>query len=179
MVSYKMKAGALFEEAGDRPLACLDRACFGTEKQILSPEGEVLLRTRIGALAPSPDQMESTPGREYLMLGPAGALYARALPEYAAGDASIDDGWPLSRVPRVDHARLEYGGETFLLAMRNSQNYTLYDSARHILVQIIHMGLPGGWSVETQRQFPPQFLCGLFVFCRYLELENQFPVVGA
>ena len=80
-------------------------------------------------------------------------------------------------MPRVDHARLRWEAREYLLIMQNSRTYGLLSMNGKKLVQIEHQGVTGGWQVETWKDFAPPFLCGLFVFCRYLERENELMIV--
>ncbi|MDE6995216.1 MAG: hypothetical protein K2P41_12460 [Lachnospiraceae bacterium] len=68
-------------------------------------------------------------------------------------------------------------GKTFLLTMHNSQNYSLKDQNGKTVLQILHRGLIGGWLLETDFPFQAQILSGLFIFCRFIEQENEFLIV--
>ena len=92
-------------------------------------------------------------------------------------ESRLETGWPVCRMPRVDHADLQFDGADYQLRMDNEQNYSLADAQGRTCVQIMHRGMVGGWKVWTWRSMPAAFLCGLFVFCRYLEKENEFIVV--
>lgn len=48
---------------------------------------------------------------------------------------------------------------------------------RREVVHILHRGIMGGWTIEDETGLLPKNLCGLFVFCRYLERENEFMTV--
>lgn len=42
---------------------------------------------------------------------------------------------------------------------------------------IMRRGLCGGWLIDAFDDFSPEILCGIFVFCRYVEQENEFLIV--
>lgn len=46
-----------------------------------------------------------------------------------------------------------------------------------VVLQIMHRGIAGGWTIDTVEKFQPQVICGLFMFCRYIEQENEFIIV--
>ena len=172
---YQMRAGVLYEEGG-RVLARIRGSLCGSEKQVLSPEGELLLRTeiqRLGEEAPTGDVRE----KAYRMYAADGRECAAAQPYYAEEEDPNLVGWPICRLPHVDRARLTAGGTVYLLFMQNAQNYLLLTGSGRHVVQVLHRGVAGGWRLETAEEVPVGFLCGLFIFCRYLEKENEFLVV--
>ncbi|MCI6377313.1 MAG: chromate transporter [Clostridiales bacterium] len=63
------------------------------------------------------------------------------------------------------------------LVMQSIQNYVLTAQSGRAVVQILHKGLAGGWSIEADDKFPPEIICGIFLFCRYIEQENEFNIV--
>ena len=68
-------------------------------------------------------------------------------------------------------------GEEYLLTMHNSQNYSLINAHNSEVLRIMHKGIAGGWAVEDICGFVPEIICGIFIFCRYIEQENEFLVV--
>ncbi|NBH82291.1 hypothetical protein D7X88_04200 [bacterium C-53] len=80
-------------------------------------------------------------------------------------------------MPRVDHAKVVFNKNEYLLTMQNNQNYILSDKFDKAVIQIFHRGLVGGWNIEVMSDFLPELICGIFVFCRYIEQENEFLVV--
>ena len=42
------------------------------------------------------------------------------------------------------------------------------------VMQIFHRGIVGGWNIEAMDNFAPEIICGIFVFCKYIEQENEF-----
>lgn len=61
--------------------------------------------------------------------------------------------------------------------MHNSQNYSLINNANSEVLRIMHKGISGGWIVEDTCGFLPEIICGIFIFCRYIEQENEFLIV--
>lgn len=173
MTAYQMRSGVLYD--GDRPLAQIKGTLCGQDKRVLSPEGGLLLQTEI-AWQEEADAGEA-PAHTYRMMTPDGEELASASPRYANGESPALSGWPLCRMPRSDHALLSFRGAVYVLLMQNNQNYQLLNGENDPVIQILHRGLAGGWRVETIGSFSADFLCGLFVFCRYLERENELPMV--
>lgn len=167
---YRIKAGALYAETGGEPLARVEGRFCTREKQILDGGGRLVLRTAIHRTREDP-----AAGCVYRMEEPSGACYAQAWPDWAPREAAGAP--PLNRMPKVDHARLGLGEREYLLIMQSSRTYGLLTLNGKKAVQIDHCGVAGGWQVETWQDFTPPFLCGLFVFCRYLERENELLIV--
>lgn len=53
--------------------------------------------------------------------------------------------------------------------MKNSQGNTV--------LQVMHTEISGGWTIDAPDNFSPEVITGLFIFCRYIEQENEF-IVG-
>lgn len=165
---YRIKAGALYAEGEETPLVRLEGRFCTRDKQILDGAGSPVLRTAIR-------REREAGGCAYRMEEPSGACYAQAWPDLTPREGAGAP--PLNRMPRVDHARLRLGEREYLLIMQSPRTYGLLTLSGKKAVQIDHCGVAGGWQVETWQDFTPAFLCGLFVFCRYLERENELLVV--
>lgn len=50
-------------------------------------------------------------------------------------------------MPRVDHAKVVFDKDEYLLVMQNDQNYLLSDKSGKAVIQIFHRGLVGGWNI--------------------------------
>ncbi|MCR5089383.1 MAG: hypothetical protein K6C08_07735 [Oscillospiraceae bacterium] len=61
--------------------------------------------------------------------------------------------------------------------MYTGRRYDLQDRDGNSILRIVHRGISGGWNLETQYIFPAEIICGIFVFCRYIEYENEFLTV--
>ena len=77
----------------------------------------------------------------------------------------------------MQNANIVVNGEEYLLTMHNSQNYSLINNANSEVLRIMHNGISKGWIVEDTCGFLPEIICGIFIFCRYIEQENEFLVV--
>ena len=77
----------------------------------------------------------------------------------------------------LQNANIVVNGEEYLLTMHNSQNYSLINAHNSEVLRIMHKGIAGGWAVEDICGFVPEIICGIFIFCRYIEQENEFLVV--
>lgn len=169
---YVIQTGILFS-AENQPLMRIKGAFSGQEKTISRPDGTIVMRTMIRSIQPNSAYAADVHNHEYVLLNEAETAVATAKPDYAEeSDASATE-WPVCRLPRVDHASVMLRGQEYRLNFQNSQNYTMTDSSGAVCVQIYHRGLMGGWNVEADEAFLPGELCGIFAFCRYLELENE------
>lgn len=172
-MEYVILGGCLYPKDGkehDAPLARIKNTLCGGERLILGPGGAPALRALAETGAPGE-------AKQYLLLRPDGTVVARGRPGYAAGQDPAHQGWPLSHLPRTDHADLVLDGEACVLEMLNSQNYELRSARGDCLVQVLHRGLLGGWDLRCRIHLPPEELCGLLVFCLYLDRENEFLTV--
>ena len=174
---YTIRAGMLYEENRQESLIHMKGIFSGPEKHICLPNEEWVLRTFIRDLPAPPRKRSDVRFREYVMLDPDGAEIARGKPDYAQGEDPAVTGWPICRMPRVDHADVTIQGKPYALIMHNSQNYTMKDIHDADVLRIMHRGLIGGWLLEDRCGFAPEILCALFAFCRYIELENEFIIV--
>ena len=173
-MKYVMKTGVLFR--GERLFARLRGALGTPEKRIYRGDGTLALRVGIRSPA-SPQEAADVRRKQYVIWDSGGAECAVASPGYAPGEAPEQAGWPVCRLPRVDHAQLTYRGGAYCLTMRSSQCYCLTGPSGQTVVEILHRGLAGGWDIEAEPDLPPELVCGIFVLCKYLEQENEFPVV--
>ncbi len=171
-MKYILKSSVLYRE--DTPVARIGRKFSTAERDICSPDGTQMMRTRIVDSAENTGDVRS---RRYILEDLRDHMVIEAVPGYAEDEDPKVYGWPLSHMPRTDHTDLKIKDQPYRLVMLNSQNYVLYGDDGKAAVQIVHRGISGGWNIEADRLFSPALLCGLFVFCRYIESENEFPVV--
>ncbi len=168
---YTMKTGILYQEPTHQAVAKMKGGLTGPVKEIYTGGEEPLMEAKIQY-----NETESTAdvrSKEYLLLDHDEHIVAEGHPEYAAGEAPEEAGWPVCRMPRVDHAEVELDGAKDLLTMGSGQSYTLSDAQGRELLRIRHRGILGGWNLEDSYGFAPEVLCGLFAFCRYIEQENE------
>ncbi len=171
-MKYILKSSVLYRE--DTPAARIGRRLSTAERDIYVPEGMRIMHAHITDSAENTGDVRS---RRYILEDLRDHTLIEAVPGYAREEDPEIYGWPLSHMPRCDHADLVITGRPYRLVMLNSQNYVLYGEDERAAVQIVHRGISGGWNIEADRLFSPALLCGLFVFCRYIESENEFPVV--
>ena len=172
---YTMKSGMLMRQESDAVLARIRNALTGSVRIIRSSGDQRLMEAQI--CTPESACASDVRNKEYRLLDCSGCVAACAFPGYAQGEEPETAGWPIHRMPRVDHAKVIIDGAAYRLTMRSSRRYTLEDSAGKEIVRIVHNGLAGGWTMEDDHGFRPEILCGLFVFCRYIELENEFMTI--
>ena len=173
-MTYIMRAGTLY--FNDIVSARIKGAFTGSEKKIYSANDSILMYTDIANLEVPPNEAGNVRYRQYILFDSSGNKCAVANPDYAKGDAPTV-AWPLCRMPRVDHAKIVYDKNEYLLVMQNDQNYLLSDKYGKTIIQIFHRGLAGGWDIKVMNDFSPEIICGIFVFCKYIEQENEFSIV--
>ena len=173
-VKYRIKAGVLYGEGDQVPLARLERRFRTQEKRIVDGEGRPAVR--IARRRYREAGGESPADRwSYEMEDMEGRPLAQVWPDYTSREGPGVQ--PLNRLPRVDRARLRVGEEEYLLVMKNSRSYCLYAPEEQVVLRMEHQGVAGGWQLESWKDFSPGFLCGFFVVCRYLEEENELLIV--
>lgn len=176
-MQYMMKGGVIHSGQTLRALARIKGVLSGPDKSILGEEDGLRMRADIRYPDGKREGSSDVRQKEYVLTGPEGSVVAVAHPDYAPGVGPGGDGLPVCRLPRVDHARIEMKGTDFMLTMHSSQRYTLEQDGGAEAVRITHRGIPGGWTIEDRVGFAPELLCGLFVFCRYIERENELLIV--
>ena len=175
-MQYTIKSGVLYNEA-QTALAKIKSALLGPQRKIFSITNETLLTADIRYLDESKASSGDVRNREYILTGSKSQLIGSARPGYADGDDSDVVGWPICRMPRVDNAHVSIGVTEYVLTMHNSQNYSLVDTNDSEVLRIMHKGIVGGCIVESNCDFAPDIICGIFTFCRYIEQENEFLIV--
>lgn len=174
-MKYIMRAGTLYNQ--NNMLAQIKSVLIGPEKKIISADGTLLLQTNIYNREAPAGKIGNVRFRQYILTDVEGIRCAVANPDYAKDDDPEVVGWPICRMPKVDHAQMQIYDDEYYLTMRNNQNYLLENAIRESVVQIYHRGLIGGWEIEADGGFRPDIICGIFVFCRYMEKENEFLIV--
>jgi len=174
-MKYTMKAGVLYQD--EKILVRLKSSFNGPEKNVILADGTLILRTDIRDLDVPAEKSGDVRFRRYIIFDENGKECAVAKPDYAEGDDPEIVGWPICRMPKIDHAQFLYHNDEYMLTMQNSQNYSLTDRSGKTDVQIFHRGLIGGWNIIADNKFTPEMICGIFAFCRYMERENEFLTV--
>lgn len=174
-MKYTMKAGVLYQ--GNHMLARLKGSCSAQERRVFPADGKLILRATIQTLHDPARKDGDVRLRRYILVDTAGKECAVAKPDYAEGDDPEIVGWPIYRMPSVDHAQFLYHDAAYLLCVENRQSYCMTDKSGNIVVHIFHRGLVGGWNIDADGAFPPELVCGIFICCRYMEHENEFQSV--
>ena len=177
-MKYQLKAGVLSQIAAQdtlTPVASIKNKLCGAEKKI--QVAQTTYCTQIFPIDPNQPKPKGSCPHQYLLLDDQQKIILQATPYYAEGEDPSVSGWPLYRMPQVDLAKLTIDGQDCTLQMLNVQNYRLTTTDQTVLVEIIHRGITGGWNINTCARFSPEILCGLFIFCRYLEQERELVAV--
>lgn len=168
-MKYLIQAGKLFAIENGKAslsLASIQSPFYSVRRAILSAEGQVLLFTDIRADSRSGRKA----GNQYIITDAQRNVVLSGKPECSA------DGDP-GHIPRADRVQLEMNQSVCSLRMLNSQNYRLENAQGQKVVEIIHNGIGGGWTVEADASVSPALLLGIFIFSRYLDKENKFVVI--
>lgn len=169
---YTISSGVLVREQDGKPLLRISSARAGQEKRICTMDGKIL-----GNVVIRGKESGHVREREYLLLDTMGKTCAVVRPAYAAGEDPDEAGWPIHRMPTVNRAEVLLNGEACELVMHGPHCYTLTKRRRQENALLKHKGLCGGWQVEACGEFTPKILGAFYVFCRYMERENDFPLL--
>ena len=169
---YTVSSGVLTREDDGKKLLRIVNAPGRCEKRISTMEGIILGRTEIRG-----ERSGHNRGRSYVLLDTLGKTCAVVRPGYAKGEDPEEIGWPIHRMPTVDHAEVMIDGEMCMLTMHSAHHYTLSKIGKVCRAQLTHRGLCGGWRIESESGFTPKTLSAFYVFCRYMEQENEFPMI--
>lgn len=174
---YTIKSGVLYSDTTEKILARIKSTIVGSEKKIECGKDLSSWRTEIRYVDPQKNHSADVRNKQYLMHDSSEHILLLGLPCYAPNDDPDVTGWPICRMPRVDHANITIEKSNYILTMHNSQNYSLLDKNNTEVLRILHKGIAGGWILEDNTYFPHEILCGIFIFCRYIEQENEFLIV--
>ena len=174
-MDYLLKSGILYAESVNRKEASILGELVSDKKRVTLPTGDTVMTTYIQK---KPDgNTADVHQKRYIMADESGRELASAIPEYAEGEDPDLVGWPVHRMPLVDHAALKMNGKPYTLSMKNAGQYSLSDGSGNSVLQISHRGLQGGWNIHSEGSFKPSVICGIYAFCRYIEKENELMVV--
>lgn len=174
MMNYCMKSGVLYS-AEDHTVKARIKSAFSNPDSLISlPGSEGTYKATVFSSLP---QSEDVRNYTYVMTDPLDHTLLKASPDYAPGALDTAAPAPLHRIPRVDHAAVSMNGESFELKMHDSTHYSLQNALAHPVMELNHRGVTGGWNITAENTLSPAILCGLYIFCRYIEQENEFYVV--
>ncbi|WP_313155725.1 hypothetical protein [Lacrimispora sp.] len=174
-----LKSGTLYRtdnKAAGPALANIHNRLFGLEKQIIAGEKQFLTQIRTEIL--TGERILGAGSRQYLLKNSDGEILLSGVPRYAEENDPSIVGQFIYRIPRVSYVELMFQNRNGLLRKINSQNYRLTDPSGKVILTLLRRGIfSGGWNLDAAEEFRPEFLCGIFIFCRYMEQENEFPIV--
>ncbi len=173
---YIMKSGYLFSAKENKPVAQIKNILWSQEKTIHLLGQNTSFKATAESTA-SAERRGDVRQKRYFLYDKENSVLLIGQPAYAECDNPDVVGWPICRLPKADHAQIQMGKETYRLNMMNNQYYSMRDQNGYDVLQILHRGITGGWEIQADAQFAPEIISALFLFCRYLEQENEFLVV--
>lgn len=172
-----LKFGILFTPDGTERCAQIKSTILGARKKIFVFGNHTHYETSIRIMDIPAHQSGDVRCRIYTLKTNAGDVLMTASPNYSYGYDPDVDGWPICHAPQVDHAYVEIKGRTHLLTMHNRRNYTLATENGTIWARIYKNTFSVKWTISISNRLSPELICGLYIFCRYLERENEFIVI--
>lgn len=172
IMNYYIHFGKLYLRKKNQQEICLcyiKGPFYSTNKTIISSKDNSILKAEIEQKQKD-GKLDS---RKYLLKDEADHIIAEGHPEYAEGA----DPWPVSHAPRVNRLHINMQDSTYELKMLNSQNFVMKDQKDCSVMEIIHNDIGGGWNTVIYKDFDSCIVMGMFVFCRFLDKENEFMVV--
>lgn len=176
-MQYQLKAGTLYQKESQLALAKMKSRLLGPQTKIYSISGELLLTADIRDLDESKAGSGDVRCREYILTDRHHHIIGAARPGYADGENPDVAGWPICRMPRVDHAHVRMSPNEYVLTMSDSRHFSLRDIRNEEALRMTHRDMIGEWIVDNRCGFAPETICGFVMFCRYMAQENEFPVV--
>lgn len=176
-MGYLIKSGILWEEGKKR--GYIKYTGSGAERQIFSCDDKLLVKVRTERQKADTEERGDISYITYVMTDLNGKEVAVAKPEYADNENPAVYGWPLCHLPRVNRARvfIHRCKKKYWLVMENAGKYVLKEESGKAVMEITHRGLVGGWDIAGTEDFGCEGVCGIFLFGRFLERENEFWVV--
>lgn len=120
---------------------------------------------------------ERCSGREYCLCGKK-----RAAADAGGAQLPPGTGTGAGRLAAEPHAgggpgRADLAEKDLQSGDGSCENYLMKNRQGEVALCVLHRGIAGGWRIECGPEFEPWAICAVFVFCRYLEQENQMVVV--
>ena len=151
-LKYRMKAGKLY--LGNDLLVQSKGRMVSPGKIICDREGRELLYTEI--FQKDADASET------------GDMQGKA-------SSSAENGFPVCRMPRVDHALMDIQGKTCVLIRKKWGEYVLQDEGGKVLMQIQYTGALGRqYEINTFSTWKPEMIAGIVQLSYYMERESEF-----
>lgn len=169
---YVMKSNVLYQESGREPLGKIKNALFGPKKTVSTSASPAVLKADILQVEQAASERRDVRELKYVLTDGRGEAIASAVPGYSQREDPSVAGWPAFRAPEVDHAVIQMGDSRYLLTRRGANDYLLTDEGDAVL-QAKRQSMSSAWSIESDAGFPAELICGLYIFCRYIEHENE------
>ena len=176
-MKYILKSGLLMNEKEEKILAQIKPILIGWNKEIFSTDGTMLLNTTVETDVSLARINGDVRSRKYIMYDNAGKELAFAHPYYDDRNNPDIKGWPACYIPKVNLAKIQYMDMEYILTRHDNTYYTFITKENKIAITIKHRGINGGWTIEANDKLTPQIICGFFIFCKYLERENEFILI--
>ena len=165
MMRYFLKSGVLYLENLSDTLARIKSTLAGPQKMIYGRNSELLLVAGFSFLNEDKIHTGDVRNKVYQLTDSSGCTVASAFPGYAKEDDPDIAGWPLCRLPKVDHASVILDQSQYALRMHSNQHYSICNADGKDLLHVQHKGITGGWIIDDYSGLRPDLLCGMFVFC--------------
>lgn len=170
-MKYLMKSGVLYNDESGSPLLIIKGDMLGPNKKIYLNNGKLVLISNIRIADPFGASNGEYANVEYRLTTDNGTVIAKGFPKYA-DEMTIS--WPFHRISRINRVKIVMNQCEYDLYMHNNQSYSLLSISNQELVKIMHNGIEGGWRIHDTKGFPSEIIVGLYIFCRYIERENEF-----
>ena len=164
-MKYLIKAGKLYQIDNERPsakLAYLKMPYYPTKKTILSPDGRIKLYADIK----TGEGVKRSQEQIYVLSDPLNQTILSGSP-VSSKRSPLQNGIPVNQI------RFTMEHKIYDLFMKSNEEYCIMDENSWVTARLLHNS-KGGWSVEAELVFSPFILMGLFIFCRYLDKDNEF-----
>ena len=165
-MKYLIKTGKLYQIDNGRPgakLACLKPPYYPVRKTILSPDGSIKLYADIKTCKgsePNRDQL-------YILSDSLNQTILSGSPVYTKKLLLLDG-------IAANQIKLTMDHKPYNIYMKSCQEYCIMDENSWVAARLEHNPKGGGWLVESYPVFNPFILMGIFIFCRYLDKNNEF-----
>lgn len=170
-MKYYLVLGTMYSDNDNTKLIHIKSSFFSSKKQIIASDGTLQLQTNILNFVPD------VRSHEYVLTDMHENRIAIATPDYAKQENPDTHKYPINRAPLVDHAKLLICNKEFNLVRMCVNCYEVYDLSSQAVVKIYRSKATWKWLIDAEAEFVPAVLCGIFVFCKYLEKENELIVI--
>lgn len=167
-----MKSNMLYQESGQKPIGKIKDALFGPRKTVSMPDSAVKLKADILQEERTASRRRDVREMKYVLTDDRGKALASAVPGYSVQEDPSVMGWPAFRAPEVDHAAILVGDRSYLLTRRGADDYLL-TAENETVLYARRNSMSITWSIESDADFSAEIICGLYIFCRYIEHENE------